>query len=57
MPFSRSQFEPTGRSRAYNPATLLIIASCWIATVGNAALWAELAKLGRLQTAQDLIKQ
>jgi lipid A ethanolaminephosphotransferase len=55
MPFSRSQFEPASRSSAYNPATLVIIASLWIATVGNAALWAELAKLGRLQTAQDFM--
>lgn len=54
MPYTHSQFEHSAHTKGYNPATLLIIASLWIATVGNAALWAELIKIGQLQTARDI---
>jgi lipid A ethanolaminephosphotransferase len=57
MPFSRSQFEDspsTLRSgKGFNPATLLIIISLWIAVVGNGALWQELHQLGRLKASKD----
>jgi lipid A ethanolaminephosphotransferase len=54
MPYSKSQFEDTSLSAGRNPTTLLIITSLWIATVGNAALWADLLKIGRLQTGGDI---
>ena len=53
---TRNRFKHTGadNTQGFNPTTLLVCASLWIATVGNLALWAELSKLGRLQTASDL---
>jgi lipid A ethanolaminephosphotransferase len=36
-----------------NPLGLLSIVSAWMATVGNAALWRELGRLGRLSTLGD----
>jgi lipid A ethanolaminephosphotransferase len=54
MAYSRSQFEDSHSRKGFNPATLLIIISLWIAIVGNGALWQELGKLGRLQTAKDM---
>ncbi len=54
MPYSKSQFEGADSRTGRNPATLLLIISAWIATVGNAALWADLSKIGRLQTGTDI---
>ncbi|TAG26502.1 MAG: phosphoethanolamine--lipid A transferase [Burkholderiales bacterium] len=54
MPYTASQFEGSDSRKGLNPATLLIIVSLWIAIVGNGALWQEMVKLGRLQTAKDI---
>jgi lipid A ethanolaminephosphotransferase len=54
MPFSKSQFEESNSRSGMNPATLLILISLWIAVAGNGALWQELHKLGRLQSAADI---
>ncbi len=54
MPFSKSQFEGPSSRSGMNPATLLILISLWIAVAGNGALWQELHKLGRLQSAADI---
>jgi lipid A ethanolaminephosphotransferase len=54
MPYRASQFEDNPRQKGFNPATLLIIISLWIATIGNGALWQELHQLGRLQTGKDI---
>jgi lipid A ethanolaminephosphotransferase len=54
MPYRASQFEDNPSRKGFNPATLLIIISLWIATIGNGALWQELQQLGRLQTGKDI---
>jgi lipid A ethanolaminephosphotransferase len=54
MTYRASQFEDNTRSKGFNPATLLIIACLWIATIGNGALWQELQQMGRLQTGKDI---
>lgn len=58
MPFRRSQFESSIGSapsdKSFNPATLLSIICLWLAAVGNGAVWQELHKLGRLQSAKDV---
>lgn len=54
MTYRASQFEDSPSKKGFNPATLLIIISLWIALVGNGALWQELHQLGRLQTAKDI---
>ncbi len=54
MPYRASQFEESPSRKGFNPATLLIITSLWIAMVGNGALWQELLQLGRLATAKDI---
>lgn len=54
MGFRQSQFEDHRIHKGFNPATLLIITSLWIAWVGNAALWQELQGIGRLHTGKDV---
>jgi lipid A ethanolaminephosphotransferase len=54
MPFSRSQFESADSAPAYNPATLLVLVSIWIASAGNLALWSELHDMGRLHSGPDI---
>jgi lipid A ethanolaminephosphotransferase len=53
-PYTKSQFEDTARLPAHNALMLLLAISGWIATMGNAALWNELIKLGRLQSGKDM---
>jgi lipid A ethanolaminephosphotransferase len=54
MALARRSFGSASSSKAFHPSTLLLLASIWIATVGNAALWVELQKMGRLQSGPDL---
>jgi lipid A ethanolaminephosphotransferase len=49
--YTKSMFEGQGVRPGRNPTRLLILVSLWIATVGNAALWLELYRLGHLKTA------
>jgi lipid A ethanolaminephosphotransferase len=53
--YTKSMFEGQGVRPGHNPTKLLVVVSLWIATVGNAALWLELYKNGRLHTGADFL--
>ena len=40
-------------SDAWNPLSLLLLASAWLASVCNYALWRELHRIGHLANASD----
>jgi lipid A ethanolaminephosphotransferase len=52
--YTKSMFEGQGVRPGRNPTQLLVWISLWIAIVGNAALWLELHKIGRLHTGADI---
>ncbi|MGA8515359.1 MAG: hypothetical protein WB821_11415, partial [Burkholderiaceae bacterium] len=43
------------RARSFNPLHVLVIVSVWLSTLCNYALWRELSRIGRLNTAPDYI--
>ncbi len=57
-PYRHSQFESSlgahPSNKGLHPATLLILISLWIATIGNGALWQELHQMSRLQAGTDI---
>jgi lipid A ethanolaminephosphotransferase len=47
--------EPSARSGGWHPATLILLASVWMASLGNLALWRQLAALPEVNQLRGLL--